>query len=73
MSPKAPGNFRSDAYARELIAFLGEVQRARPLLDLTDKLARQLDHMGYLCRDMQIVDDLAGELDALFGGGETIT
>ncbi len=68
----AEREFRSDSYARELIAFLGEVQGARPLLDLTDKLARQLDHMG-ISRDMQIVDDLAGELDTLFGGGGTLT
>jgi glycosyltransferase involved in cell wall biosynthesis len=67
----AEGEFRSDSYARQLIAFLGAVQGARPLLDLTDTLARQLDHMG-ISADMQIVDDLAGELDTLFSGGETI-
>ncbi len=53
-----------------MLEFLGEVQAARPLLDLTDELARQLDYMG-ISRDMQIVDDLASELDTLFGGGET--
>jgi len=68
----AEREFRSDSYARQVIAFLREVQGARPLLDLTDKLARQLDQMG-ISRDMQIVDDLAGELDTLFGGGESIT
>lgn len=53
-----------------MLEFLAEVQAARPLLDLTDQLAGQLDYMG-ISRDMQIVEDLAVELDTLFGGGET--
>lgn len=62
----AEREFRSDSYARQVLEFLQEVRSARPLLNLTDKLARQLNHMG-ISQDMQIVEDLAGELEALFG------
>jgi glycosyltransferase involved in cell wall biosynthesis len=68
----AEGEFRSDSYARQVLQFIGEVQSARPVLNLTDKLARQLHNMG-ISQDMQIVEDLAGELETLFGGGEAPT
>lgn len=68
----AEGEFRSDSYARQILEFAVEVRRARPLLGLTDELARQLNHMG-ISPDMQIIEELARELDTLFGGGETTT
>ncbi len=57
--------FRPDQYAREFLKFAWEVRHARPMLELADRLASELKHMG-VTQEMQIVDTVSRECEQLF-------
>ena len=42
----AQGEFRADNYARRLVDFVQEVQSARPMLGLSDRVGVELSRMG---------------------------
>ena len=61
----AERQFRADSYAAAAIEFVGEVRRARPLLDLADHIGAECRRMG-LTEAMPVLDSIAGELHATF-------
>lgn len=65
----AEREYRADQYARQLTAFITEVRRARPLLELSDRVAHECEKMG-TPRDSGWVKSLSGEMGALFGENE---
>ncbi len=58
--------FRPELYAKEFLKFAWEVRHAKPMLDLADRLASELKHMG-VTPEMQIVDTVSRECEQLFG------
>lgn len=66
----AEREYRADHYARQLLAFITEVRRARPLLDLSDRVAQECGRMGTL-RGADWVKSLSAEMGVLFGAANT--
>ena len=62
----AQKEFGADRYADMVVQFAGEVRRARPLIGLVDKLARECRQMG-LAGNSATVENLSAELAHLFG------
>ena len=62
----AQKEYGADHYANSAIQFAEEVRRARPLIGLADKLARECRQMG-LAPDSATVESLSAELGHLFG------
>ncbi len=61
----AQRNFRPETYARNLVRFAREVLGAKPLLQLSDRLAGELTAMG-VNADMEIVETVSRECCQLF-------
>lgn len=63
----AESEFSPDQYAKRLVDFAWEVRSAKPLLELSDRLAGELCKMG-VRRDMSIVERVANEINQMFVG-----
>ncbi len=61
----AESEFSAERYAKELMDFAWEVQTAKPLLGLADRIGVELARMG-IRRDAQIVDSIAREVRGTF-------
>ena len=61
----AERQFRADSYAAAAIEFVGEVRRARPLLDLADQIGAECRRMG-VTSGMPVVDSIADMLHSTF-------
>lgn len=58
-------NFNEDRYCRSFLEFLNKVQESRPMIDLIDKVGKELDLMG-ASDDMGAIDKVAGEIFVMF-------
>jgi len=61
----AEEHFRAEVYVKEFLQFSSEVGNARPLFQLADRLAAELNQMG-VSRGMEIVETVSQECHRLF-------
>ncbi|MEP6535448.1 MAG: glycosyltransferase family 4 protein [Bryobacteraceae bacterium] len=62
--------FHAERYVRELLPFIREVREGIPLLQLTDRIAVELNHMGATA-GMDIVQSISRHMDELFSPPRT--
>lgn len=62
----AEKHFVAEAYAKEFLNFASEARKAKPLFQLADKVALELNHMG-VHAGMQIAATVSSECGDLFG------
>jgi len=65
----AEDQFSPARYAKELLQFAWETRNSKPLLQLADKLASELNSMG-IYRQMDIVETVSKQCYELFGDGK---
>jgi len=58
-------HFQAERYVRELLPFIRQVRKGIPLLQLADRLAGELNHMG-ATPEMDIVDSVSRQVHELF-------